>query len=81
MKREIQEELDIRIDIGNKIGKIKHHYSHFSINLTGYECQYKNGSAKPLSSDKIKWIKTNKIDKFAFPKSTIKLFSLLRDQI
>ena len=81
LKREIKEELDIRIDIGNKIGKIKHHYSHFSINLIGYECQYKNGSAKPLSSDKIKWIKTNKIDNFAFPKSTIKLFSLLGDQI
>ena len=81
LKREIQEELDIRVDIGNKIGKIKHHYSHFSINLIGYECQYKNGSAKPLSSDKIKWIKTNKIDNFAFPKSTIKLFSLLGDQI
>ena len=81
LKREIKEELDIKVDIRKKIGKIKHQYSHFNINLIGYECQYKNGSAKPISSDEIKWIKKNKIDNYAFPKSTIKLFSLLGDQI
>ena len=81
LKREIKEELDIKVDIGEKIGKIKHHYSHLSINIIGYKCLYKNGSEKPLSSDEIKWIKTNKIDNFAFPKSTIKLFSLLGAQI
>ena len=79
LQREIKEELDIRVDVGEKIGKIKHHYSHFSINLIGYKCQYKKGKEKPLMSEKIKWIKMNNIDHFAFPKSTIKLFSLLGD--
>ena len=39
----------------------------------------KKGKEKPLMSEKIKWIKMNNIDHFAFPKSTIKLFSLLGD--
>ena len=79
LKREIYEELDIKIDIGKRIGKIKHHYSHFSINLTGYLCDYKQGLAKPVSSEEIKWITANTIDKFAFPRSTMKLFSLLKE--
>ena len=80
LKREIKEELNIGIEVGNKIGEIKHYYSHFSINLVGYKCEYKEGLAKPLSSDQIKWIKFSKIDDFAFPKSTSKLFSLLVNQ-
>ena len=56
--------------------KIKHSYSHFSINLTGYICSYKNGKIQPLASEKIEWIFYQDIQNFAFPKSTIKLFEL-----
>ena len=76
LKREILEELDIQVDKSKKIGKIKHQYSHFNINLTGFQCHYHKGIPKPLSSDEIKWIKFNEIKDFAFPASTLKLFTL-----
>ena len=68
LMREIKEELDIIINIGEKIGEIKHQYSHFKINLIGYHCQCISGKPKPLSSDKIEWITYKHIKKFAFPK-------------
>jgi len=74
LKREIKEELGISIKIKNEIGKIKHHYSHFSINLTGYKCDYFSGKTKAYSSEKIKWISVDEIVKYPFPKSTLKLF-------
>ena len=76
LKREVLEELDIKIDISQKIGNIKHKYSHFDVNLTGYTCYYNQGTPKPLNSDGIKWIQFNEIKNFAFPKSTLKLFNL-----
>ena len=42
LKREIKEELNIKVDIKYKIGTIKHRYSHFKINLIGYYCNYKS---------------------------------------
>ena len=79
LERELKEELDIKVNIENKIGTIKHQYSHFKINLTGYSCNLKSGRAKALASDEIKWIGQNQINKFAFPKSTLKFLSLLGD--
>tara|TARA_B100001996_G_scaffold378384_1_gene362472 strand:- start:1695 stop:2750 length:1056 start_codon:yes stop_codon:yes gene_type:complete len=76
LSREIDEELGIAIKIKNEIGKIKHHYSHFSINLTGYTCEYFSGKAQAYSSEKIKWIKVTEIVKYPFPKATLKLFIL-----
>ena len=74
--REIDEELGIKVKALDQIGTIKHHYSHFSINLTGYHCSYQSGNAQAKSSEEIKWIKPYKITQFPFPKSTIKLFAL-----
>ncbi len=76
LSRELDEELGIDIKIKNKIGKIKHHYSHFSINLTGYNCDYFSGKAKAYSSEKIAWIKASEIVKYPFPRATLKLFIL-----
>ena len=79
LKREIKEELGISIDVGETFGRIQHTYSHFTINLLGYHCNYKTGIPKPLASQKIKWVTMRNIKNFAFPKSTIKLFSLLKE--
>ena len=80
LHREIKEELNITVKINKKIGIIKHNYSHFSINLTGYFCSFLKGTPKPLASDDIKWIKTSSINNFAFPKSTNKLFELIKEK-
>ena len=77
LHREIKEELNIDIKIQNKIGIIKHEYSHFKINLIGYNCNYKKGNIKPLTSDGLAWIINKNIKNFAFPKSTIKLFNIM----
>ena len=74
--KEITEELDITIDVGKKFGQVKHQYTHFTINLVGYHCHYKQGTPKPLSSTELRWIKFNQITDLAFPKSTLKLFNL-----
>ena len=63
----------------NKIGFVKHHYSHFGINMYGFTCEIKSGKPKPLASDTIKWINFEEIKNYAFPKATLKLFDLLND--
>ena len=76
LEREIYEELNIKVKISNKIGTIKHNYSHFGINLTAYNCNYQSGQAKANTSEEIKWISPGQVQQIAFPKATLKLFSL-----
>jgi len=81
INREIKEELSITIKSLNSIGMIKHQYSHFGINLTAYDCQYKSGKIKALAAEKIKWINYKDINKYAFPKATLKIFEIINNQI
>jgi len=77
LKREIKEELDITVHIANKLGVVKHQYSHFRVSIILYECQYRLGTAKALASEEIKWITNNQKKLFAFPSATHKLFQLI----
>ena len=77
LKREIKEETDLIISEPKYIGNIKHQYSHFKISIDLFSCKYFSGTAKPLSSQKIKWILKKDINKFTFPTATHKLFQLL----
>ena len=78
IKREIKEEININIEINNYLGQIKHRYSHFSIILNAYECNYNSGRIKAIECTDVKLIKLDELNKFAFPKANHKIFSLLK---
>ncbi len=77
VRREIKEEVNVTVDHVLPVGKIKHAYTHFSIQVEGFVCRYKKGIAKPIECEQVKWISFGDISKFAFPKANHKLFPLL----
>ena len=48
VRREIQEELGIRVQVGRKLVEVDHAYSHFKITLHAYECAYQSGKVRAL---------------------------------
>jgi A/G-specific adenine glycosylase len=79
--REIKEELNIKIRIQKKIHQIQHAYSHFSITMHAYNCQFIKGNLKLLGCTDFKWINPGDIEKFAFPKANHKIFNKIYDHI
>ena len=75
VKREIKEELNISVSLGEKIQTIKHAYTHFTIELTAYHCQYEGGEPSTIGCADFKWIKTHEIDSLPFPKANHKIFN------
>ena len=75
VKREIKEELNVNVSVGKKINTIKHAYTHFTIELTAYHCQYESGEADTVDCADFKWIKTSQIDSLPFPKANHKIFN------
>ena len=49
LQRELREELDIEVDVGDKITVVRHAFTHFRITVYAFDCRYTSvGDPKPL---------------------------------
>jgi A/G-specific adenine glycosylase len=67
VRREIKEELDIRVAVGAKLAEVDHAYSHFKITLHAHECRYLSGDPKPIGCRAWRWVRPDQLTRFAFP--------------
>ncbi len=67
VQREIEEELGIQVEVGAKLAKVDHAYSHFKITLHAYTCHYLSGTPQALGCKTWRWITPTELKKFAFP--------------
>src|SRR5205814_10630996 len=56
VRREIAEELGIRVRVGSKLAEIDHVYSHFKITLHAHRCRYVSGTPQTLGCRAWRWI-------------------------
>ncbi|MBD1941388.1 A/G-specific adenine glycosylase [Coleofasciculus sp. FACHB-712] len=78
IKREIQEELGIEIEVGKHLITIDHTYTHFRVTLNVHHCRHLTGIPQPIESDEIRWVTLDEIDQFPFPKANIQVIDALR---
>lgn len=78
--REVKEELGLDVKLGAAIGAIEHAYSHFSLTMTAYNCQYTSGIPQAISCADWCWLDRDQFDRLAFPKANHKLFPLIPDE-
>ncbi|NJK39362.1 MAG: A/G-specific adenine glycosylase [Oscillatoriales cyanobacterium RM2_1_1] len=80
IRREIQEELGIEVEVGDHLITIDHAYSHFRITLNVHHCRHLRGEPQPLESDEIRWVTLAEIDQFPFPKANEQIIAALRGE-
>ncbi|MBE9141771.1 A/G-specific adenine glycosylase [Planktothrix mougeotii] len=78
IKREIQEELAIEIEVQDHLITIEHAYTHFKVTLNVYHCRYMSGEPQPLECDEIRWVTLDEIEQFPFPKANEKIIAALK---
>lgn len=78
VRREIKEELDIEIEVGNRLITIEHAYTHFKVTLNVFNCKHVSGEPKPIECDEIKWVTLSEIDEYPFPKANSQIIAALR---
>ncbi|BBD53064.1 MULTISPECIES: 8-oxo-dGTP diphosphatase MutT [Planktothrix] len=79
IKREIQEELAIEIEVEDHLITIEHTYTDFKVTLNVYHCRYLGGEPQPLECDEIRWVTLDEINQFPFPKANEKIIAALRN--
>jgi A/G-specific adenine glycosylase len=72
--REIKEELGVYVKPTTFLKQIKHAYTHFSITMDAYNCDFLHGCPQPLGCDDWRWIRPGQIKTLPFPKANHKLF-------
>lgn len=77
LRREIKEELGIRIRVGKLITSIDHAYTHFKITLHAFECEFVSGKPQALQVEDFKWVRMRELDRFAFAKTDLRIIEAL----
>lgn len=77
LKREIDEELDIDIDVGDLFIVVNHAYTHMKITLHVFYCMWKKGEPKTLACHAFRWVKIRELNQFAFPAADRKVIEKL----
>lgn len=75
--REVREELGITVRILRPLVIVKHSYSHFSVTLHSFECDYVSGTPKCHTCADYKWVHPRQLGDFAFPAANKKIMAAL----
>ncbi|GIM27344.1 NUDIX hydrolase [Clostridium polyendosporum] len=78
--REIKEELDIHIEVGEKLGENIYDYSYDSINLIAYFATWKSGDIKLNVHNDYKWVTKDDIKEYDFAEADVPFVKKLIDQ-
>ena len=66
LARELNEEFDIEVSIGDHLGSNIHHYDHISIELLAYCAFWDGGKINSTDHKDFKWVTIDELDQFDF---------------
>ncbi len=78
LRREIQEELGITIEVGDRIAVVPHTYTHFRITLHAYHARYRAGEPRAIGCADWRWMRLDELDALPFPIPDRKIIAALR---
>lgn len=80
LKREIREELNVEIRVGDHFMQVRHAYTHFRITLHCFFCRKLKGRILPLGVKDFRWIYPEELERFPFPRADQKVIEFLKKQ-
>ena len=78
MAREIKEELNISVEVGELITSNKHKYPHGIFELLAYRVKYISGEIVLNAHNEIKWVNIDDMANFEFPPADIPIIERLQ---
>ena len=77
LEREIREELDAAIAVGDEILTVSHEYPDRIVELRFFECQLL-GEPRPMLGQEMRWVAKDDLGSLAFPPADAELLAMLR---
>jgi A/G-specific adenine glycosylase len=82
LQRELEEELAIRVEVGDLFIVVKHAFTHFKITLHAFTCRYDEAGGVPqkLGVQDWAWVKPSALDAYSFGKADREVIRALRQR-
>lgn len=80
LRREIKEEFNIEIEVGDFFGESIYDYEYDSIRLLAYWAYWKSGIIVPLVHDEYRWVSTKELMNYDFAPADIPFVEKLRGE-
>ena len=78
LRRELQEELAVEVEVGEQVAVVKHAYTHFRITLHAFECQLLAGQPRPTGVADWRWVTLDELAGYPFAVTDQKIIAALR---
>lgn len=75
--REVREELGIEVTVGEELIVVDHAFSHFSITLHAFRCEFVSGRIRMQSAQRVLWVKPEELELYAFPVANKRIIAAL----
>lgn len=79
--REIEEETSLKVEVGEKITRVKHVYTHLAVEIDVFRCQYLGGDVVLDGPTDYRWITLDETGAYAFPKANHKFLPAIREAL
>ena len=73
VRRELREELAIRVAVGAPIIVVRHRYSHLEVTLHAFRCRRLGGRPRPPAAGAWRWVRPRDLRRYAFPAANLKI--------
>jgi 8-oxo-dGTP diphosphatase len=67
LARELKEELDIQVQVGDHFMGLKHAYPDFDVDFQVYSCSIVSGDLRKLAVNDYRWVAVSELETFEFP--------------
>jgi len=79
LRRELEEELDIAVEIGELIQCVTHRYPEKSVHLKFYRCRLCAHEPQPIGCQALAWVTLPELRQYSFPAADARLLDKLEN--
>ncbi|MDF3128965.1 A/G-specific adenine glycosylase [Kiritimatiellaeota bacterium B1221] len=75
--RELEEELGIRVVVGDELIKVRHSYTHFHLRMRVHHCQWQGDTPRIIDCADFRWVQLEECRDLPFSRADIKVLDAL----
>jgi A/G-specific adenine glycosylase len=81
LAREMREELDLAVEVGEQLVVVEHAYTHFRITLHAFRCRVVSGEPRCLDCAAFRWVSVAELDALPMSVADRKIARIVQEQL
>jgi len=70
VRRELREEMEIEVEVGELVARVDHEYSHLRVTLHAHHARHVSGTPRARAATEWAWVEPRRMEEYAFPRAS-----------